>query len=120
MTDDLKDNVREKSTWMRALYMLLFAIIYSVSEIVLTAVVIFQFFTVLFTRKANERLLKLGQSLATFIYQIIQYLTFISDDRPYPFGAWPRGVPPTGKIRKKITSDEAEPAEVSEAPKTTE
>lgn len=115
MTDEIKENVREKSTWMRALYMLLFAIIYSVTEIVLTAVVIFQFFTVLFTRKTNDRLLKLGQSLGTFIYQIIQYLTFNSEDRPYPFGAWPRGVPPTGKSRKKIASDEAEAPEATEA-----
>lgn len=91
MNDEVKHNILEPKTWMRALYMLLFAVIYTVSEFVITAVVIIQFLIVLFTGKGNQRLLQLGQSLSTFIYQILQFLTFNSEVMPYPFGEWPKG-----------------------------
>lgn len=93
MSKDLKDNVKQSSTWKRGLYMLLFSFFYSVSEVVLFAVVIFQFFLKLFFGETNQRLLKLGQSIGTYIYQIIQFLNFNSDYHPYPFGAWPSGEP---------------------------
>lgn len=93
MNDEVKHNFLQPKTWMRALYMLLFALIYTVSEVVITAVVIIQFIMVLFTGKGNQRLLQLGQSLTTFIYQILQFLTFNTEVMPYPFGEWPKGEP---------------------------
>lgn len=105
MSNDIKENIKKQSTWLRGLYMLLFALFYSLAEIVLFAVVIFQFLLKLFTGDTNDRLLKLGQSIATYIYQIIQYLTFNSDHQPYPFGAWPRGEP---RISRKSANDSAE------------
>ena len=93
MNDEIKENIKQQSTWLRGLYMLLFALFYSIAEFVLFAVVIFQFLFKLFTGKTNPRLSKLGQGLATYIYQIIQYLTFNSEYRAYPFGAWPKDEP---------------------------
>ena len=93
MNEDLKDNIKQQSTWLRGLYMIMFSLFYSVAEFILFAVVIFQFLLVLFTGKNNPRLQKLGQSIATYIYQIIQYLTFNSNYQAYPFGAWPKGEP---------------------------
>lgn len=93
MSNDIKENVKQKSIWVRGLYMILFALFYSIAEIVLFATVIVQFFVKLITGDTNSRLLKLGQSLATYIYQIIQFLTFKSEYQVYPFGAWPKGEP---------------------------
>jgi len=93
MTNEIKDNIQQQSTWMRGLYMLMFAFFYSIAEIVLFTIVIVQFFLKLFTGQVNSRLQKLGQSIATYIYQIIQFLTFNSDYQSYPFGAWPKGEP---------------------------
>jgi len=93
MSDDIKENLKQQTIWLRGLYMLMFALFYSITEFVLFAVVVFQFLLILFTGKNNPRLLKLGQSLATYIYQIIQFLTFNSDYQPYPFSAWPKGEP---------------------------
>lgn len=93
MSEDIKENLKQQSTWVRGLFMLMFAVFYSLAEIVLFAVVVFQFLFKLFTAKTNPRLSKLGQSIATYIYQIIQYLNFNSDYRVYPFGAWPQGEP---------------------------
>ena len=100
--DDIKENLTEQKTWLRGLYMLLFAVFYGVAKIVLSAVIIFQFLLVLFTGNTNPRLLKLGQSLSTYCYQIMVFLTFNNDYQPYPFGAWPKGQP---KIREETESD---------------
>jgi len=93
MSDEIRQNLKQQSTWLRGLYMLMFALFYGVAEFVLFAVVFFQFLFKLFTGKTNLRLLKLGQGLATYIYQMIQYLTFNSEYKSYPFGAWPKGEP---------------------------
>jgi len=74
---------------MRLLFMLVFAVIYSVAEVVLVMVVVFQFFCVLLSGKRNDQVLSLGEQLSTYIYQVLRYLTYNSDERPYPFSAWP-------------------------------
>lgn len=99
MSNPIKENITQQSSWMRGLYMLLLALFYSVAEVVLFAVALVQFFFNLFTGQTNPRLLKLGQSIAAYIYQIIQYLTFNSDYLAYPFGAWPKGEP--SELKKK-------------------
>ena len=93
MSDDLKDNIKKQSTWIRGLYMLLFTIFSRITEVVLFAVILFQFLLKLLTGDTNERLRKLGQSMSTYIYQILQYLSFNTEVHPYPFGAWPKGEP---------------------------
>lgn len=98
MSDNVKDNLKSKATWKRGLYMLLYAIFYTLAEIVLFAIIVFQFLLKLFTGETNERLRKLGQGLSTYIYQILQYLNFNSEYQPYPFGAWPKGEPRPAKL----------------------
>ncbi len=98
MSNDVKENIKSQSTWKRGLYMLLYAVFYMLAEIVLAAVVIFQFLLQLFTGETNERLRKLGQSISTYAYQILVFLTFNSEYHPYPFGAWPTGEPRPARI----------------------
>ena len=108
MNEEFKENIKQQSTWMRGLYMLMFALFYSLAEFVLFAVVIFQFFLVLFTGDNNPRLQKLGQSIATYVYQIMQFITFNSNYHAYPFGAWPKGEPVSLK-NQQIKSDDSMP-----------
>ncbi|HXH72872.1 MAG TPA: DUF4389 domain-containing protein, partial [Mariprofundaceae bacterium] len=113
MSDEqLKENVKNSSAWMRLLFMLLFAVLYSVAEMVLTVVVIFQFLSVLITGRKNAKVLSLGAQLATYAYQVFSYLTYNSEERPFPFADWPADKPLTGAAPaaapKKATA--AEPA----------
>lgn len=103
MNNEIKDNVTQKSNWMRALYMIMFALFYSIAELVLFASVVVQFFFKLITGDTNPRLLNLGQSISTYIYQIIQFLTFNSEYHVYPLGAWPEGEP---SELKKLRGDQ--------------
>ena len=86
----LAKNLKSKSIWMRLLFMLVITFLYSISRVIVGAVVIVQFFWVLLTGETNQKLQVFGQSLATYTKQIILYLTFNTDERPYPFDLdWP-------------------------------
>jgi hypothetical protein len=98
---ELKGNLTRGEIWLRGLHMVLFAIAYTVAEIMLVAIILFQFLSSLFTGRVNQRLLKLGQQLGTYIYQTLLFFTFNSEERPYPFAAWPRGAPPQAKSTSK-------------------
>lgn len=90
----LKDHMKSRATWLRLFFMLVVLILYGVSRVVVGAVVLLQFFWLLFTGETNARLQKFGQALATYTYQIILYLTFNTELRPFPFDAdWPAGPP---------------------------
>ncbi len=108
MSNDVKENIKSQSTWKRGLYMLLYAVFYTIAEIVLAAVVIFQFLLKLFTGETNERLCKLGQSISTYAYQILVFLSFNSEYHPYPFGAWPTGEPRPARLADQTTEDDAD------------
>lgn len=90
MNDELNSKPRAKQVWIRGLFMILFAVIYSVTEIILAAVVVFQFFYLLITGDKNQRLLELGDKISVYIFQILQYLTFNTETQPYPLGDWPK------------------------------
>ncbi len=93
-TGQLEQNLKRRSTWIRLLFMAVFVALYMITRIVFGAVVIFQFLWVLFTAETNKQLTDLGQSLATYTYQIMRYLSFNSEDKPFPFSLeWPTGTP---------------------------
>ena len=93
MNPELKQRLTAGDTWMRGLFIVIFAVIYSITDILLTAVVVFQFLATLFTGETNARLRAFGLSLAAYIYQIIAFMTFNSDEKPFPFSPWPEGRP---------------------------
>jgi len=85
------NNLKSGQTWLRGLFMLLFALIYSVTEVIVFVVVLLQFFFVLFTGQQNTRLRAFGEGLSVFIYQIMSYWTYNSEEKPFPFAQWPGG-----------------------------
>ena len=90
ISERLAENIKEQSTWIRGFFMLVFLVIYGVSKAVLIAVVIFQFVSRLLTRQTNSRLQVFSVSLVAYLYQIALYLTYNSEEQPFPFGEWPR------------------------------
>jgi len=89
MSNKTKQNLKNKNTWMRILYMLLFVVAYAVAEFLLTAVVVVQVFFKLITGSLNERLLVLGKQTSQYVYDILRFMTFNSEDMPFPFKNWP-------------------------------
>jgi Flp pilus assembly protein TadB len=90
----IQTHVKSRSTWLRLFFMIVFVFVGGIARIVTVAVVVVQFFWVLLTGDRNQPLLSFGQSLATFVYQIVRYLTFNTEERPFPFDLdWPAGPP---------------------------
>lgn len=86
----LEENIKSRSTWHRLFFMLVVAFLYGISRVVLGAVVLIQFFWVLFNGETNDNLKQFGQQLATYTYQIVRYLTYNTEERPFPFDLdWP-------------------------------
>ena len=91
LTKSIINNIKAKSIWLRLFFMLVTALLYSVSRLVVGAIIVLQFFFMLFTGKTNKKLLSSGQALSTYTYQIICYLTFNTEERPFPFDSdWPK------------------------------
>ena len=85
----LKDNVSRRSIWIRLVFMIVLGIAYGVAEIVAFAVVVFQFLSSLFTGRHNERLARFGRNLGRYFQQITLFMTFATEEKPFPFGQWP-------------------------------
>lgn len=78
-----------ETIWVRGLYMLLFAVLYSAAEFVLWTVIVVQFGYKAINEESQPRLLELGASISRYIYQVMRYLSFNNEVKPYPFSDWP-------------------------------
>jgi len=100
---ELEKNVTARSTWIRLFFMIIFAVLYGLSRLVTAAVVVVQFFHVLFAGSVNDQLKTFGHSLAIYSYEVVDYLTFNSETKPFPLDAeWPHSLP----VDKKGAADE--------------
>ncbi|VUD56629.1 hypothetical protein TDB9533_02285 [Thalassocella blandensis] len=90
MDQQLKSNLTSSKHWFRLLFMLFFAVCLQVAFIVMTAVVCVQFIFALITGEDNRQLRIFGDSLSQFIYQSFQFLTYNSEEKPFPFSDWPQ------------------------------
>jgi hypothetical protein len=89
MNDTSNKPYENKSVWRRGLMMLIFAFCLGIAKFVMGAVVIFQFLNVLFTGQTNGNLLTFGHQLSRYQYQIMLFLTYNSEEQPFPVGVWP-------------------------------
>ena len=86
----IEENLKSRSTWLRLVFMIAYYFLISVATIVGSVVVVFGFLWVLFTGDVNRQLRQAGQAIAAYMYEIVRYLTYNTDTRPFPFGAeWP-------------------------------
>ena len=90
MTNKTTGNNDDKSTHrLRLLYMLGFYLVYKLSDFVVLAIVILQGLTSTFGSGPNEKVTEFGRSLAVYISQIVRFLSFADEKKPYPFSDWP-------------------------------
>ena len=92
MDQQLKSNLTSSKHWIRLIYMLLFSIFLYVASFVVGVLVMVQFIFALVTGSDNRKLRELGSSLTTYIEQILRFLTFNSEAKPFPFADWPEPV----------------------------
>lgn len=86
-TPDIPTNKR--NIWMRGLFMLLMALAYQVSGTVVCIVTVIQFLIMLLNDTPNARLVSFGRSMGRYLKQIVDFLTFATEELPFPFNDWP-------------------------------
>ena len=89
MQNQTKAHLTDRNIWTRGIYTLIFVVAYAVAEALLTLVAVFQFLMALLTGRVNEALQQFGANLTQYAYQIFQYVTFNSEEQPFPFSDWP-------------------------------
>ena len=89
MDEQLKSNLTSGKHWMRLVYMVLFAIFLQVASVVMTVLVVVQFLFALITGADNINLRKFGDSLSIYIFSVLQFLIYNSEEKPFPFSDWP-------------------------------
>lgn len=84
-----QDRVVIGPRWMRALQMVLFMIAFGFGQTLLGIVAVVQFVWLLASGEPNNYLRQFGTSLARWFADVVRFLTCASDDKPFPWKAWP-------------------------------
>jgi len=93
MNEALKSSITNGETWTRLVYMMLFAVVLYLALLVVAFVAVVQFVTKLFTGKVNQQLAEFGDGVASYFRQMIAFLTFHTEDKPFPLAPWPQTSP---------------------------
>jgi len=83
------DNKSFQERLTKGLALILFIVLFDLVEVVVILVAVVQYIMLLATGNTLPTLRSLGISLGGYLKQIVAYLTFETDDKPYPFAAWP-------------------------------
>ncbi len=87
----VKKTDKNPEIFSRIFYTLLFAFISWMTIWVFAFVVLIQFGFLLITGKVNKNLKGFNQEVGLFLYDMIKYLSFQTNDKPFPFRDWPYG-----------------------------
>jgi amino acid permease len=78
-------NKERKEALMRIPLGILAAIIAEFWGAITFILIIINFVIVIFTGKRNKNLTKFNNNYVTFMYQFVRYITFTTNQRPFPF-----------------------------------
>lgn len=76
--------------WMRGLYMALFILFFAVAETVLVLVAVVQFGWLIAYRAPNPKITAFGASLSDWLRQVGRYQAAATEEKPFPWGDWPK------------------------------
>jgi len=86
--DQVKQNLQNTNQWIRILYMVLFWIVLYFSMVVTGVLIFIQVLFALITGEDNKNLRNFSADLTKYINQILLFLTYNEDRKPFPFAAW--------------------------------
>ena len=110
MDEQLKSNLTSSRHWLRLVYMILFAVFLQVASLVMSVLVVVQFLFALITGNDNINLRKFGDSLSIYIFSVLQFLIYNSEQKSFPFADWPESKVPTESEFQPVTQAEVETA----------
>jgi len=88
--DNIIDNLKQPSVWVRIILMFAFAVVLYPVFLVLLVLMIAQMLFVIITGESNANLRSLGIALSAYIFQIVQFMSYVTDVKPFPFSDFPK------------------------------
>lgn len=79
----------KRQFWLRGLYMLFMLLALNLGGTLLAIIAVIQFVLVLLNGTPNEQLVTLGRNLGSYLRQITLFLTYATEEVPFPFSEWP-------------------------------
>ena len=89
MDENMVENLKSESRWLRLVFMALFAALGYFAGLVILFLAVMQAVIGFISGSTNKRLLEFSSSLNQFIYQALEFLTYNSESKPFPFSDWP-------------------------------
>ncbi len=86
--EDINENLKKISTWKRIFFILIYSVIVGLVRMMLWAIILLQIASALLTGSSNPNILNFGRKLSAYLYHILLFLTFNTDDLPFPFSDW--------------------------------
>ena len=87
--DEVKRNLLSLDQWLRMLLMACYLVVGWLVGIVLVVTMVAQTLVVLITAELNVNLQRFGAASAAYLYQIVIYLVYGTDEKPFPFSPLP-------------------------------
>ena len=88
--DNIIGNLKQGSAWVRVILMIAFAVVlYVIIPAIVLVLMLTQTLFVFITGDSNDNLRVLGTALSKYIFEVLQFLSYASDNRPFPFSAFP-------------------------------
>lgn len=106
MADDFVENLKKPSVWLRIVLMAGFVVALYVSGMILMVLMLAQILFSLLTGDDNPNLRRLGGSLAAYVAEILAFLTYNTQQKPFPFMPFP--VPQEAPIETPETTEVSE------------
>jgi hypothetical protein len=88
--DDIVDNLRKPSAWIRVIFMLAFVVfLYLVIAPIILVLMLAQALFAVINGKENENLRYFGSALTRYVSQILEFITYNTERKPFPFADFP-------------------------------
>lgn len=85
----LTENIKEPSIWVNFFLKVFYLIFLNFIIPFLGFVTLLQLLFSLGSKKPNDNLISFSKKISIYAYQIINFITYSSDERPWPFNAFP-------------------------------
>ena len=87
--DKILEHLATPASWLRVLFILGFCVILYLAGLVVLALTLAQALFSLITGSDNYNLRRLGAAIAEYIRQLLLYITYNTEQRPFPFAPFP-------------------------------
>lgn len=77
-----------KNVLIRCMYMILFLIVSRIVSACVFLIAVFQLFCSLIWRKPNDDVMDFGRALSIYLAEIVQFLSYNTEKKPWPFSPW--------------------------------